>query len=127
MCCYIGAMLQVHNISDILGGFLVAIIFTTPFAIKAIGLHSCIKRLIDDMPQNGDSKPDVTNGGNGAFPAQAAVAPVSNTGVHPLHTVQVNNGPTGVGHRGDKRGLQQPVGPGEQLAVDMPPAGVVHR
>lgn len=41
------AAAQVHNISDILGGFLCAIIFTTPFAIKAIGLHACIKHLVD--------------------------------------------------------------------------------
>lgn len=42
--------MQVHNVDDILGGFLVAIIFTTPFTIKAIGLHGCLKHLIDDCP-----------------------------------------------------------------------------
>lgn len=39
-----------------------AIIFTTPFAIKAIGLHTCIKRLIDG-PHPEDTPPAKTSGG----------------------------------------------------------------
>lgn len=63
------AAVQVHNISDILGGFLVAIIFTTPFAIKAIGLHGCIKHLIDGPPASSSSK----GGGGEGRPTHPAV------------------------------------------------------
>jgi hypothetical protein len=61
----------VHNISDIIGGFVVAITFTTPFAIKAIGLHGCIKRLIDGP----DSSAEVA--GQPAAFAPGSVLPVT--------------------------------------------------
>jgi hypothetical protein len=51
---------QVHNVDDIMGGFLVGIIFTTPFTIKAIGLHGCLKHLIDDCPAAVDDKADAS-------------------------------------------------------------------
>lgn len=40
---------QVHNISDIIGGFILAIIFTTPYSIRAIGLHTCFREHIDGL------------------------------------------------------------------------------
>lgn len=36
-----------HNISDIIGGFLLAIIFTTPYIIKAVGLHTALREHVD--------------------------------------------------------------------------------
>jgi hypothetical protein len=60
---------QVHNVDDIMGGFLVDIIFTTPFTIKAIGLHGYLKHLIDDCPAAGDHKA----GGAGRTPAHLGV------------------------------------------------------
>jgi membrane-associated phospholipid phosphatase len=38
---------NVHNISDIIGGFSLAIIFSTPFVVKAIGLHIAFRNQID--------------------------------------------------------------------------------
>jgi hypothetical protein len=38
---------NVHNISDVLGGFVLAIIFVTPFVVKAIGLHIAFRNQID--------------------------------------------------------------------------------
>lgn len=115
---------QVHNISDILGGFVVAIIFTTPFAIKAIGLHSCIRHLIDDaepVAEGADPKPDV---GTGARTVHTV----------PAGTVQQRVAPVGVHHGGVNGGLgqaggvkmEQQPGPGEHLALHMAqaPAGM---
>eukprot|EP00878_Enallax_costatus_P000743 GHUV01000859.1.p1 GENE.GHUV01000859.1~~GHUV01000859.1.p1 ORF type:complete len:406 (+),score=47.39 GHUV01000859.1:224-1441(+) len=36
-----------HNVSDIIGGFVLAIFFVTPFVIKAIGLHIAFRNQID--------------------------------------------------------------------------------
>jgi membrane-associated phospholipid phosphatase len=38
---------NVHNISDVIGGFLLAIIFSTPYVVKAIGLHIAFRNQID--------------------------------------------------------------------------------
>lgn len=38
---------NVHNVSDVIGGFVLAIIFSTPFVIKAIGLHIAFRNQID--------------------------------------------------------------------------------
>eukprot|EP00878_Enallax_costatus_P034035 GHUV01037640.1.p1 GENE.GHUV01037640.1~~GHUV01037640.1.p1 ORF type:complete len:143 (+),score=22.41 GHUV01037640.1:346-774(+) len=39
---------NVHAVSDILGGFLIAIIFSTPLVVKSIGWHVMIQSEIDD-------------------------------------------------------------------------------
>lgn len=83
-----------HNISDILGGFLVAIIFTTPFAIKAIGLHTCINHLIDEDPAAG-ADAAASNGAPTA--AGSSILPV---------TMQDSNMPV-VGQRGPGGGELQ--------------------
>ncbi|WIA33282.1 hypothetical protein OEZ86_006423 [Tetradesmus obliquus] len=47
---YIGATRfwdHLHSIADIIGGFVVAVIFTTPFVIKAVGLHTAMRNRID--------------------------------------------------------------------------------
>lgn len=62
---------QAHHVSDIVGGFLVAIIFTSPFALKAIGLHCCIKRGIDGWVPPGDAHREA-----GKVGLSTAVAPV---------------------------------------------------
>jgi hypothetical protein len=110
---------QVHNIADIVGGFLVAIIFTTPFAIKAIGLHSFIRHIIDDVEpaaEGADDKPDV---GAGARPVQTVLpGTVQQRAVH-------HDGNGGMGQAGGVKREQQP-GPGEHLALNMAqaPAGM---
>jgi len=78
--------LQVHNISDILGGFLLAIIFTTPFAIKAIGLHTCVKRLIDGPRPADEAAPAKTSG---------PILPVT---MQDSAAVQHGPGPSGIGN-----------------------------
>ncbi|KAF8067409.1 MCM5 [Scenedesmus sp. PABB004] len=65
-----------HHISDIVGGFLVAIIFSTPYAVKAIGLHVAMAERIDGAGgAAGDAKlvaaRDPARGG-GAAPGGAA-------------------------------------------------------
>jgi len=44
----------VHNVSDIIGGFLIAIIFTTPYVIKAIGMNNAFIAEIDGPPELDD-------------------------------------------------------------------------
>lgn len=102
---------QVHNISDILGGFLVAVIFTTPFAVKAIGLHTCIRQIIDDSSSSpvlpvaavhdGGDGVVVNNGATATAPAAAA----AKRGGHHHHEL-------GHGGRGN-----------DSHMVNLPPAG----
>jgi hypothetical protein len=95
-----------------MGGFLVAIIFTTPFAIKAIGLHSCIRHLIDDAEvQGADYRPDVSAG---ARPAQTVLPGTVQQRVVPVGAQHDGNG--GLGQAGGVKREQQP-GPGQHLAL----------
>lgn len=115
-----------HNISDILGGFLVAIIFTTPFAVKAIGLHSCIKRLIDDAPAEGEDGRKAHVGAVGGGPAESPAGNVGGTAVQDGHVVggQQQQHQQHYHHRNGKREQeQQQPGPGEQLVLDVAPTG----
>lgn len=115
--------MQVHNISDILGGFLVAIIFTTPFAVKAIGLHSCIKHLIDDAPAEDTDGRKGRVGAVGGGPARPA-ATVGGTAVQDGHVVGGQQHQQHYHHRNGKRDQQQQrPGPGEQLVLDVAPTG----
>lgn len=119
----VAAAVAVHNISDILGGFLLAIIFTTPFAIKAIGLHGCIQMLIDGP--NGS-----TAAQNGAptvaqhTAEDTLVLPRIVQDTVPMGTVPGNGG-VGVGQAGGgvpKKGLGH--GGADHTAVDVAPASL---
>eukprot|EP00879_Flechtneria_rotunda_P000384 GHRR01000476.1.p1 GENE.GHRR01000476.1~~GHRR01000476.1.p1 ORF type:complete len:402 (+),score=52.39 GHRR01000476.1:347-1552(+) len=84
---------NVHNISDIIGGFLLAIIFTAPYIIKAIGLQIAIRDHIDgNMDQ--DTTVLAPAGSSGMLPV-INPAGTATTGAPPVSSAAAGyNGPT---------------------------------
>jgi hypothetical protein len=96
-------------VADIVGGFLVAIIFTTPFALKAIGLHHCISRAIDGPP----AAPGVQLSAGG-LPTTMATAPAPAGELLPGAPIPPPpvGGELGPGQMGGHVMSQQPALPG---------------